>query len=177
MHSSQFSYKRLSAVRKCFDHKFYETIQSVFQIWVCRGVGERGTLGGNFLKEVPSKPPSRTFKQIYIMNATIRTAFKLGFVGGFEITIVGTGVPDGPLPNGQKYLSVLRYFGSSRTPVPTAPFFSIYSRGTINCRASLKTPNAHTHVTNICYNKGNQAKEQKRWETEGYLTKIFDLQS
>ena len=27
--------------------------------------GERGTLGGNFLKEVPSKPPSRTFKQIY----------------------------------------------------------------------------------------------------------------
>ena len=46
-----------------------------------------------------------------------------------------------------------------------------------NTRASLKTPNAHTHVTNICYNKGNQAKEQKRWETEGYLTKIFDLQS
>ena len=47
----------------------------------------------------------------------------------------------------------------------------------LDLRASLKTPVAHTHVTNICYNKGNQAKEQKRWGTEGYLTKIFDLQS
>ena len=46
--------------------------------------GERGTLGGNFLKEVPSKPPSRTFKHIYIMNATIRTAFKLQFVELFD---------------------------------------------------------------------------------------------
>lgn len=48
---------------------------------------------------------------------------------------------------------------------------------TLYYRASLKTPVAHTHVTNLCYNKGNQAKEQKRWETEGFLTKIFDLQS
>ncbi len=44
-------------------------------------------------------------------------------------------------------------------------------------RASLKTHHAHTCVTNLCYNKGNQAKEQKRWETEGFLTKIFDLQN
>ena len=47
----------------------------------------------------------------------------------------------------------------------------------INYRAPLKTLHAHTHVTILCYNKGNQAKEQKRWETEGFLTKIFDLQS
>ena len=48
--------------------------------------------------------------------------FKFGFVGEFEKMIVGTGVPDGPLPNSQKHLSDLRYFGPSRTPVPTVLF-------------------------------------------------------
>ena len=60
-------------------------------------------------------PPSNSDETIY-------PDFKFGFFGGFEKTIVGTGVPDGPFPNGQKYMPDLRYFGPSRTPVPTVPF-------------------------------------------------------
>ena len=31
-----------------------------------------------------------------------------------------------------------------------------------NYRASLKTPNAHTHVTILCYNKGNETKQRSK---------------
>ena len=99
------------------------------------------------MKEVPPGPSSRTFKKL---DCVYEVAFKFGFIGGFENTIVGTGVPDGPLSNGQKYLSDLCYFGPSRTPVPTAPFFRIYSSGTINCNSRRGVLCVKSKIVNNC---------------------------
>ena len=45
--------------------------------------------------------------------------FKFGFVGGFEITIVGTGVPDGPPPIRRSSLSGICYL---RTVEDAGPY-------------------------------------------------------